>query len=62
MKVFIIVALCIAAALALPVDETNPTAVDESPLTIVELEPEDSDDGDDVELDRVKRHHGKRNL
>lgn len=59
MKVFIIVALCVVAAMALPVEETNPASLDESPLTIVELEPEDSVAGDQVDYARVKRHRKK---
>lgn len=56
MKLFIIVALCIVSALALPAfDETKQVANDESPLTIVELEPQDIEASDE-ELARVKRH------
>lgn len=54
MKLFIIVALCIAATLALPVDESQQNLQDESPLA-VELEPtQDIDES----FDRVKRHYG----
>lgn len=58
MKTFVIIALCIVAALALPVDETQQqVANDESPLTIVELEPQDYLEVAD-DASRVKRHGG----
>lgn len=55
MKVFIIVALSIAAAMALPVDESK-IAVDEAPLTLVELEPASVESLEDSA--RIKRQYG----
>jgi hypothetical protein len=54
MKVFIIVALCVVAALALPVEENQEI---EPQLTVADLELEDPTFVGDVALDREKRHH-----
>lgn len=53
MKVFVIIALCIVAAMALPVDETKQ---EEAPLTLVELDQPSEDSFEDAS--RVKRHYG----
>lgn len=55
MKVFIIVALCIVAAMSLPVEESK-IAMDEAPLTLVELEPASLESFEDSA--RVKRQYG----
>jgi hypothetical protein len=58
MKILIVVALCVVAALAVPIDETQQVAQDESQITLVELEPEEEtkDNADDAA--RVKRQFG----
>lgn len=56
MKLFLIVALCIAATMALPLDETREIPEDEVQLTVVELDPTFDDTQDDEA--RVKRQYG----
>jgi hypothetical protein len=55
MKVLIIVALCIVAAMAVPIEESN-VAAEEAPLTLVELEPASDESLEDAL--RVKRQYG----
>lgn len=55
MKLFIVVAFCVVASMALPVDETKQTQ-DESQLTLLELDPSSDESFEDSS--RVKRHYG----
>ena len=56
MRIFIIVALCIAASMALPVDDTQEIVQDEVPFSFVELDPSSIENFEDSA--RVKRQYG----
>lgn len=57
MRVFIVVALCVVAAIAVPIDDTQKVAEDEAQITLVELEPEKENESSD-DAARVKRQFG----
>lgn len=58
MKLFIVLALFAAITYALPVEEVGENVeVEESPLTVVDLESEIAD-GVESDVERVKRHGG----
>lgn len=58
MKLFIIIALCLVAALAVPVDETQQTSEDDSQITLLELEPDALNENVE-DIPRFKRQWGE---
>ena len=58
MKLFLVLALFVAIAYAIPVEEVDQKSEAESPLTIVDLEADESFNIQNSDVVRQKRHHG----